>query len=164
MNLMQVSQHKDLIELHSCPLKITTLSTFSLYFWFLEMGVTSTEFFFFFGGEVRWAFSLPATKTTSSVNLSLWQASSSLSPNNRIGSPLSLSLRMTFESETRLKSVNCHLFKNTCTISEDWMELQKKIIKTSSLGIIADLASPSSFFLLNAKNMSSSAVLFPAFS
>jgi len=44
------------------------------------------------------------------------------------------------------------------------MELQKKIIKTSSLGIIADLASPSSFFLLNAKNMSSSAVLFPAFS
>lgn len=50
---MQVSQHKDLIELHRCPLKITTLSTFSLYFWFLEKGVTSTEFFFFWrGGEV----------------------------------------------------------------------------------------------------------------
>ena len=63
------------------------------------------------GGRVSLAWQ--ATKTKSSVYLSLWQASSSLSPNNRIGSPLSLSLRITFESQTRLKAINCHLFKNT---------------------------------------------------
>ena len=124
-------------------------------------------FIFFFldwrGGRVSLAWQ--ATKTKSSVYLSLWQASSSLSPNNRIGSPLSLSLRITFESQTRLKAINCHLFKNTFShyVSSRTSGIPEKI-KTSSLGIIADLASPSSFFLLNAKNISSSAALFPAFS
>ena len=32
-------------------------------------------------------------------NLSLWQASSSLSPNNLIGSPLSLNRRITFKND-----------------------------------------------------------------
>ena len=76
--------------------------TFSLCFWLLGKTVTTAEFFVSKREERQGSLAWQTTKTASSVYLSLWQASSSLSPNNRIGSPLSLSLLMTFESETRL--------------------------------------------------------------
>lgn len=100
------------------------------------------------------------------IHLSLWQASSSLSPNNLIGSPLSLSRRITFwkqKQETSLqvyfckKKVLCHFLIDSIHY------LSNK--QTSSLGIIADFASPPSFFFLNLENtFSSSAALFPNFS
>lgn len=70
---------------------------------------------------------------------------------------------MTFKNQKQGEGLLIVIIQKYHKQTQGLDEIRIKII-TSSLGIIADLASPSSFFLLNAKNMSSSAALFPAFS